>query len=301
MFMANRSIQSTIQSGKSTLSLEFFPPKSEQAANQLLKASEALKVLNPDFVSITYGAGGSTQASTVNYAETLKNRFDYEVMPHLTCVGHSQDELKSLLKDYQSKGIRTIMALRGDPPQAQGQGQGDAKFQAHPDGFHYASQLVAFIQEHCPEFEIGVGGYPEKHPEAPDLKSDIAHLKTKVDAGASFITTQLFYNNEHYFRFAQQCQDAGIHCPIIPGLMIPTNLERTQRFCDFCGAELPQALKDALKDASEEEAKVLSVDWTYEQIKSLIQGGAPGIHLYILNQSKYALALHEKLVAGGVV
>ena len=293
--MVNRSIQSTIQSGKITLSLEFFPPKREQAANQLLKASEALKALNPDFVSITYGAGGSTQASTVNYAETLKNRFDYEVMPHLTCVGHSQDELKTLLKDYQAKGIRTIMALRGDPP------QGDTRFQAHPDGFHYASELVAFIQSQCPEFEIGVGGYPEKHPEAPDLRSDIVNLKKKVDAGASFITTQLFYENEHYFRFVEQCRDTGIHCPIIPGLMIPSNLARTERFCDFCGAELPQALKDALTDTSKEAAKALSVDWTYEQIKSLIQGGAPGIHLYILNQSEYALALHEKLLAGGVI
>ena len=293
--MKSGSIQSKIQSGTLTLSLEFFPPKSEAAAQQLLKSSEQLKVLNPDFVSITYGAGGSTQASTINYAETLKNQFDYEVMPHLTCVGHSKDELLKILKDYETNGIQTIMALRGDPP------KGDQHFNPHPEGFHYANELVQFIKAQCPDFEIGVGGYPEKHPEAPDLKTDITNLKKKVDAGASFITTQLFYENEHYFRFVEQCRDAGIHCPIIPGLMIPTNLERVERFCDFCGAELPQALKDALQDASEEATKELSVDWTYEQIKNLIQGGAPGIHLYILNQSEYALALHEKLLAGGVI
>ena len=288
--MKSGSIQSKIQAGTLTLSLEFFPPKSEAAAQQLLKTSEQLKMLNPDFVSITYGAGGSTQASTINYAETLKNQFGYQVMPHLTCVGHSKDELLKILKDYETNGIQTIMALRGDPP------KGDQHFNPHPEGFHYANELVQFIKAQCPDFEIGVGGYPEKHPEAPDLKTDITNLKKKVDAGASFITTQLFYENEHYFRFVEQCQDAGIHCPIIPGLMIPSNLDRTQRFCDFCGAELPQALKDTLTDASEEATKALSVDWTYEQIKSLIQGGAPGIHLYILNQSEYALALHEKLV-----
>ena len=293
--MKSGSIQSKIQSGTLTLSLEFFPPKSEAAAQQLLKTSEQLKVLNPDFVSITYGAGGSTQASTFNYAETLKNRFGYEVMPHLTCVGHSKDELLKILKDYETNGIQTIMALRGDPP------KGDQHFNPHPEGFHYANELVQFIKAQCPDFEIGVGGYPEKHPEAPDLKTDITNLKKKVDAGASFITTQLFYENEHYFRFVEQCRDAGIHCPIIPGLMIPTNLERVERFCDFCGAELPQALKDTLTDANKEATKALSVDWTYEQIKNLIQGGAPGIHLYILNQSEYALALHEKLVAGGVL
>ena len=293
--MKSGSIQSKIQSGTLTLSLEFFPPKSEAAAQQLLKTSEQLKVLNPDFVSITYGAGGSTQASTFNYAETLKNRFDYEVMPHLTCVGHSKDELLKILKDYETNGIRTIMALRGDPP------KGDQHFNPHPEGFHYANELVQFIKAQCPDFEIGVGGYPEKHPEAPDLKTDITNLKKKVDAGASFITTQLFYENKHYFRFVEQCQDAGIYCPIIPGLMIPTNLERVERFCDFCGAELPKVLKDTLTDANKEATKVLSVDWTYEQIKNLIQGGAPGIHLYILNQSKYALALYEKLVAGGVL
>jgi len=290
--MKSASIRSKIQAGTLTLSLEFFPPKSETAAQQLLKTSEQLKVLNPDFVSITYGAGGSTRASTLEYAETLKNTHHYEVMPHLTCVGHSQDELLKILKDYETNGIQTIMALRGDPP------IGDQHFTPHPEGFHYANELVQFIKAQCPDFEIGVGGYPEKHPEASDLETDIANLKKKVDAGASFITTQLFFNNEHYFRFVEQCQDAGIECPIIPGLMIPTNLERVERFCDFCGAELPKALKDALSTASaNQEPQALeaaAVEWTFQQVKGLLENGAPGIHMYIMNQSKFMLALYQK-------
>jgi methylenetetrahydrofolate reductase (NADPH) len=289
--MASQTIIQTIASGKKTLSLEFFPPKSEKAIQQLKKSSEELTKLNPDFVSITYGAGGSTRKSTFDYAEQLKKNHDYKVMPHLTCVGHSQNELSEIIEQYQNAGFRTLMALRGDPQ------EGTDTFTPHPDGFEYANKLVAFIKSKFPNFEIGVGGYPEKHPEAPYKESDIHNLKKKIDAGADFITTQLFYNNHHYYRFVEQCRSAQIHCPIIPGLMIPTNLERVERFCNFCQAELPNSLKSGLSSANDDPQALqeIAVDWTFQQIKDLLQSGAPGVHLYIMNQSKFMLHLYQKL------
>lgn len=295
--MASQTIIQTIASGKNTLSLEFFPPKSDKAIQQLEASSRDLAELNPDFVSITYGAGGSTRKSTFTYAEQLKQTHNYKVMPHLTCVGHSQSELSEIIQQYQDAGFKTLMALRGDP-------QGDAQtFSPHPDGFQYANQLVAFIKSQFPDFEIGVGGYPEKHPEAQTQANDILNLKKKIDAGADFITTQLFYNNNHYYRFVDLCRSAQIHCPIIPGLMIPTNLKGVERFCNFCQAELPNALKTALASANGDPQALqnIAVDWTFEQIKDLLQNGAPGIHLYIMNQSRFMLALHQRLSEANIL
>ncbi len=290
-------ISQTIASGKHSLSLEFYPPKSEKAIAQLEKASQALRHLCPDFVSITYGAGGSTRKSTLNYAKTLKEVHQYSVMPHLTCVGHSRNELHSIIQQYQNHGFHTLMALRGDPQ------DGARQFTAHPDGFHYASELVSFIKEAFPQFEIGVGGYPEKHPEAATLSEDIQNLKKKIEAGADFITTQLFYRNEHYFNYVEACRNSGIDCPIVPGLMIPTALEKVERFCQFCQAELPETLRQALSKAlgDPEATRTIALNWTYEQIQSLIENGAPGVHLYIMNQSEYALALHQRLASAGIL
>ena len=290
-------ISQTIASGKHSLSLEFYPPKSEKAIAQLEETSRALRQLCPDFVSITYGAGGSTRSSTLNYAGTLKDVHQYTVMPHLTCVGHSKEELHKIIEQYQSHGFQTLMALRGDPP------NGAPQFSAHPEGFAYASQLVAYIKDQFPQFEIGVGGYPEKHPEASTQSEDIQNLKKKIDAGADFITTQLFYRNEHYFRYVDACRKVGIDCPIVPGLMIPTALEKVERFCQFCRAELPETLRKALSQAlgDAEATRAVALDWTFEQIQSLIENGAPGVHLYIMNQSEYALALHQRLASAGIL
>ena len=293
--MESQKIIHTIASGRKTLSLEFFPPKSDKAVKQLEESSRNLAKISPNFVSITYGAGGSTRKSTFAYAEKLRTEHDYKVMPHLTCVGHSQNEIAEIIQQYQEAGFKTLMALRGDP-------QGDGKiFTPHPDGFQYANQLVDFIKSKFPNFEIGVGGYPEKHPESPSLTKDIQNLKKKVDVGADFITTQLFYNNDHYFRFVNLCRVAQIHCPIIPGLMIPTNLERVERFCQFCQAELPVTLKASLSSAGEDlqAQQDIAVDWTFHQVKALLENGAPGIHLYVMNQSKFVLALYQKLREAG--
>ena len=294
--METQTIIQTIASGKNTLSLEFFPPKSKKAIDQLEASSRDLAILNPDFVSITYGAGGSTRQSTFTYAERLKQSHNYKVMPHLTCVGHSKSELCEIIQQYQQAGFKTLMALRGDP-----QGETES-FTPHPDGFEYANQLVDFIKSKFPNFEIGVGGYPEKHPEAQSQASDILNLKKKIDAGADFITTQLFYNNVHYFRFVDHCRSANINCPIIPGLMIPTNLERVERFCNFCQAELPDSLKSELASAHGDSlaTQAIGVDWTFQQVKELLRQGAPGVHLYIMNQSKFMLELSKKFNEAGI-
>lgn len=291
------TITQNIATGKHTLSLEFFPPKSEFGKSQLLIAAEALKELNPNFVSITYGAGGSTRKSTFDCAEILKNTYNYSVMPHLTCVGHSKNEISHIIEQYNRNNYKTLMALRGDPP------KGINNFTPHPKGFNFANQLVQFIKANYPKFEIGVGGYPEKHPESGSISEDIINLKKKIDAGADFITTQLFYNNKHYYNFVKACTSIGIKCPIIPGLMIPSNLEKVERFCKFCRVELPIELRNKLVKAAKDktDSSLISIDWTYRQIKDLLEFGAPGVHLYIMNQSENAKILYGKLMSSKIL
>ena len=279
------------------ISVEFFPPKSEKAVEQLLKTASELRVLNPDFASITYGAGGSTRSRTLKYAERLQAELGYTIMPHLTCVGHSRDELQAIIADFKAAGLNQIMALRGDPPQ-------DADgFTPQPDGLAYANELVALIKEVYPSCSIAVAGYPEKHPQAPDLETDLHNLKRKVDAGASFITTQLFFDNQVYFDFVDRCRAIGIEVPILPGLLTITSLEQAGRFCDMCQASLPEALEQQLADAGKDPAAVeaAGLDWLHAQARELLQKGAPGLHLYLLNRSGIALQLVERLKADGLL
>ena len=291
------TITQKIASGKHTLSLEFFPPKSEDGKSKLLIAAEALKEINPNFVSITYGAGGSTRRSTFACAEILKNSYNYSVMPHLTCVGHSKSEISRIIEQYHKHGYQSLMALRGDTP------KGMNSFLPHPEGFNFANQLVRFIKAKHPTFEIGVGGYPEKHPESASISKDILNLKKKTDAGADFITTQLFYNNAHYYTFVKACKKIGIKCPIIPGIMIPSNLEKAELFCKFCQVEMPEELKQKLEKAAKDkkDSSAISIDWTYQQIKELVEFGVPGVHLYIMNQSENALKLYRQLMSSKIL
>ena len=275
------------------ISVEFFPPKSEKAAEQLLKAASELRVLNPDFASITYGAGGSTRNRTLEYAERLQAELGYTIMPHLTCVGHSREALQAIIADFKAAGLNQIMALRGDPPQ-------DAdSFTPHPDGLCHANELVALIKEVYPSCSIAVAGYPEKHPQAPDFDTDLGNLKRKVDAGASFITTQLFFDNQVYFDFVNRCRAIGIEVPILPGLLTITSLEQARRFCDMCQASLPAELEQQLYDAGDDPAAVeaAGLDWIHQQARELLQNGAPGLHLYLLNRSSIAIQLVERLKA----
>jgi methylenetetrahydrofolate reductase (NADPH) len=274
-------------------SIEFFPPKDDAGVDALRQTAAALKSISPDFVSVTYGAGGSTRQRTAQVSGFLKQDFGYTVMPHLTCVGHTREELNGIADKIHADGFRNIMTLRGDPP------KGSNEFKATADGLRYASELVALLRERHPDFCLGVGGYPEKHPEAASADEDLAHLKRKVDAGADFVTTQLFFNNESYYRFVDRCRAAGISVPIVPGIMPVLSLKQIQRFTTMCGTTLPQTLIRRLEAAGDapEIVEAVGIDWALAQIRDLIGRGAPGYHLYILNRAKSALALAAGLAA----
>jgi methylenetetrahydrofolate reductase (NADPH) len=248
--------------------------------------------MNPDFVSVTYGAGGTTRDRTAQVSSLLKGE-GFTVMPHLTCVGHSRQELAAIADSIHGAGIRNIMALRGDPP------KGTVEFKAAGDGLSHASELVELLKSRHPEFCLGVAGYPEKHPEARSLDSDLVYLKRKVDAGAGFITTQLFFDNAVYYRFVERCRAAGITVPIVPGIMPVLSLKQIQRFTSMCGASLPPALTKRLEVAADDTdvIEIIGVEWALTQIRGLLANGAPGYHLYILNRAKAALALTAGLAA----
>lgn len=272
-------------------SLEFFPAKTPESEKLFLKTAEHLQSYQTDFVSITYGAGGSSREQSLRYGRLLRDQYGYEVLPHLTCVGHSRDELRDIVSEFRDSGFQGIMALRGDPP------KGETKFTPHPDGLSYASDLVHFIREEFPAMELGVAGYPEKHPEATDYQTDLQHLKFKVDQGARFITTQLFFKNEDYFRFVRDCRQLGIRQPILPGILPAISWKQVSRFCDMCGAKIPQELAKDLEAASG-DAKAeqeVGVQWAKKQVTELLLQGAPGFHLYILNRSAPALQLMHEL------
>jgi methylenetetrahydrofolate reductase (NADPH) len=273
--------------------LVFFPPKDDTGVATLRATAAALKNIAPDFVSVTYGAGGSTHERTAQVCNLLRQEFGYTVMPHLTCVGHSRDQLVSVIEQIHAGGFRNVMTLRGDPP------KGTTTFVPGENGFRYASDLVALIKSIRPELCLGVGGYPERHPEALSLETDLTHLKCKIDAGADFITTQLFFDNTHYYRFVERCQKAGIQVPIVPGIMPVLSGKQIRRFTAMCGASLPPSLSSRLEQAGEhpEIEELVGIDWALGQLRDLLAQGAPGYHLYILNRPKAALALAAGLAA----
>ncbi|MEI8088236.1 MAG: methylenetetrahydrofolate reductase [NAD(P)H] [Opitutaceae bacterium] len=290
---ADRPISELFALGRPLRSLEFFPPKDDAGVEALRATAAALKRMNPDFVSVTYGAGGTTRDRTAQVCDFLKCDFGFTVMPHLTCVGHSREELSKVADRIHASGFRNVMTLRGDPP------KGETAFTPYKDGLRYASDLVELLKSRHSGFCLGVGGYPEKHPEAPSLEIDLAHLKRKVDAGAAFITTQLFFDNAIYYRFVDKCRAYGINVPIVPGIMPVLSLKQIQRFTAMCGTTLPQKLITRLEVAAEntEVVETIGIDWALTQIRDLLKQGAPGYHLYILNRAKGALALTAGLAA----
>ncbi len=223
-----------------TFSFEFFPPKTPEGEKNLYETVEVLRRHRPSFVSVTYGAGGSTRQKTVEIVSTIKNDIGIEAMAHLTCVGSSRADLFNVLDSLEEEGIENVLALRGDPP------KGETQFVPHPDGFSHACDLVAAIRRHY-DFTIGVAGYPEGHVECPDKKQDLEHLKLKVDAGGEFIITQLFFDNDDYFDFVKHARHLGIAVPIIPGIMPVTNYAQIQKFTQMCGAKLPDEMIEALE------------------------------------------------------
>ncbi len=280
-----RNIAEKFSSTDTVFSVEFFPPKTEEGARQILRTAAKLRNLNPDYVSITYGAGGSTRERTMEYGSLLRDIFDFEVMPHLTCFGHSKDEIATILNSLSVSGFRNIMALRGDPP------KGETTFVPHPDGFKHASELIKFIREQYSDFGIGCAGYPEKHPEANSFDEDIAFLKHKIDCGADFIVTQMFFENSHFFNFVEKCRAVGIDKPIIAGILPALSLNQVLRFKSMCASEIPDKLIEKLKNSTDEDATKVGLEWAQNQIEQLKQNKVDGVHLYILNRAETAQKL----------
>ena len=277
--------RSLAKADRPLLSFEFFPPKDEATFGRLRQTASQLQPVRPDFVSVTYGAGGSTRQSTLDVCRLLDDLGFLRIMPHLTCVGSGIDELCDTADQIHRAGYRNIMTLRGDPP------RGDASFQPHPGGLRHADELVALLKARHPDVCCGVAGYPEVHPEAESQQSDILYLRQKLDAGADFVTTQLFYENAAYYAFVDRCRAAGIDHPIIPGLLPAISLRQAQRITRMCGAVLPDKLARALEQAGDDGAAVdVGIQWVADQMRDLLESGVPGIHMYILNRAETGLA-----------
>jgi methylenetetrahydrofolate reductase (NADPH) len=281
--------------GEPIFSFEFFPPKTPDGERALFETVEALRPLGPAYVSVTYGAGGSTRQKTVELVKRLKRETEVEAMAHVTCVGSSQDEIAAVLDEVAEAGVQNVLALRGDPP------RGQATFAPHPEGFRYASELVAFVRSR-PErwrFCVGAAAYPEGHVENRDLARDLANLKLKVDAGVDFLVTQLFFDNPRYFGFVDRARAAGIQVPIVPGIMPFTNVEQVERFTAMCGASIPPPLRAAMEVRREDPdgARELGVAYASLQCADLLRRGAPGIHFYTLNRSPSTRAIVAALRA----
>lgn len=274
-------IRDIYRSRRFGLSIEIFPPKTSDGDEALRQTLDELAPYRPAFVSCTYGAGGSTSKRTVDWCREIQTKLGLTATAHFTCVGHSRDELLEWLKLAVDNGIGNIMALRGDPP------AGETEFKPAVGGLSYANELVALIREHFPQMGIGVGGYPEKHPQATDLDIDLANLKRKVDAGADAIFTQLFFDNDHFFRFRDQARRLGVTIPIVPGIMPITEFARIKRITSMCGACMPARLADRLEEAKDDKDAQfrIGVEHAIHQCRELIDQGVPGLHLYALNKS----------------
>jgi methylenetetrahydrofolate reductase (NADPH) len=273
-------IDQMLATRRPVFSVEFFPPRDEGAAEQLFATARSLRELAPDFVSVTYGAGGSTRDGTVEITKALRDEVGFEVMAHLSCVGETREGLASTLDRIADAGIENVFALRGDPP------RGQEDFAQPEGGLGCAADLAAYIGERW-NFTVGGACFPEVHPEAEDLESDLAYLKTKVDAGARFLITQLFFDNQVYFDFVGAARRAGIDVPIIPGVIPVASFAQTQRICRLCDATIPAPLAEAMGAAGgDEKAEFdLGVAYASQQCAELLIGGAPGIHFYALNRA----------------
>lgn len=275
-----------------SFSFEFFPPKTDEGVTQLFETVAALRSLEPTFVSITWGAGGSTRARTVELVTRIRRELHIEAMAHLTCVGASRDELAASLDRLAEGGVNNVLCLRGDPP------AGQTTFQAAADGFSHASELTRFVREGW-NFCLGVAGYPEGHPECTDRFQDLVHLREKVDAGASFIVTQLFFDNAYYFEFVAQARRMGITVPIIPGIMPIASVAQVERIAGMCGSTIPERLRRELAQRRDDPqaALELGVAFATLQCADLLRRGAPGIHFYTLNKSSSTRAILAALRA----
>ena len=264
------------------LSIEIFPPKTVKGDSSLLKNLERLAAFAPGFISCTYGAGGSTRDRTIEWCQTIQDRFERTATAHLTCVGSTREELTAWIERARAAKIRNIMALRGDTP------VGLDSFEVPEGGLYHAIELVELIRSLFGDMGIGVAGYPEKHPEAPDAATDLANLQRKVDAGADAVFTQLFFVNDNFLEFRDRCVTAGIDVPIVPGIMPITEFSRIKRVTSMCGAMISPDLASRLETAQDDRKTQfeIGVNHAIQQCRELIRAGVPGIHFYVLNQSQ---------------
>ncbi len=284
-------IKDILAKEKNCFSFEFFPPKDEKGAELLFTTISELVSLKPSYVSVTYGAGGSTRELTHDLVVRIQRETSLTVVSHLTCVGSTRDEIHAILTKYQASGIENIMALRGDPP------AGQAAFVRTEGGFGKAAELVAFVKQHFPKMGIGVAGYPEGHAGTPNRLKEIDYLKQKVDQGADYVCTQLFFDNHDFYDFCERCELAGIKVPIIAGIMPVTTRKGMLRMAELAlGCRLPAKLLRAVSRAQNDEyVENVGVHWAAEQVRDLIDHGVKGIHLYTLNRSKATRRIYESL------
>jgi methylenetetrahydrofolate reductase (NADPH) len=283
-------IDEILASGEPSFSFEFFPPKTEQGERNLHAALDELRTLEPAFVSVTYGAGGSTRAKTIEIVRNIKREYGLEAMAHFTCVGATVEDLHGTLRDMLDVGIENVLALRGDPP------AGEQEWVKTDGGLEYSSELVGLIRERYP-FAIGAACFPETHIHAAGPDEDLAHLAEKVSAGVDFLITQLFFDNELYFDFVRRARAAGIDVPIIPGILPITHVGQLERMTQMCGASIPQRLHSELRLRADQPEAVLDFGVAYAtlQCAQLLAAGAPGIHFYTLNRSPATRAIVSAL------
>ena len=270
------------------LSFEFFPPKTDEQRAQLDHAAEILKAFAPEYVSVTFGAGGSTRSYTGDTVDWLKSKHGVETAPHLSCMGGSREEITALLDEYRTAGHRRLIALRGDLPSGM----------ASPGAFRYAADLVQFIRRHSGDFfRIEVAAYPEVHPQAEDALEDLRYFKAKVEAGANGAITQYFFNPDGYFRFVEDVRRMGVTVPIVPGIMPISQFHQLQRFSAACGAEIPRWIAKRMQAHGDdvESIRKLGTEVIAQLCRRLLEGGAPGLHFYTLNRAKATRAVLEQL------
>jgi methylenetetrahydrofolate reductase (NADPH) len=274
-------VDEIIANNRPTFSVEFSPPRTPEGEQNLLETARQLRELEPDFVSITYGAGGSTRDGTIEITRVLKDDLGFETMAHLSCVGETTEGLAATLDKIAAAGIENVFALRGDPP------RGQSDFVQPEGGLGSAADLIRFIGDGPWDFALGGACFPEVHPEAPDLETDLAYLKQKVEAGASFLTTQLFFDNQVYFDFVAAARAVGIEVPILAGVIPVGSFAQTKRICELCEASIPAPLEAAFKAAGDDPAREfeLGVAFAAQQCSELLIAGAPGIHFIALNRA----------------
>lgn len=286
----NRAFSHLFQKNQAVVSFEFFPPKTEEDLPRVKETLRRYAALNPGFMTVTYGAGGGTRHLTRDLTVFIEEELHVPAVAHLTCVGHSVDEIDATLEEYERHGVHHILALRGDPDNDEG------SFKPHPEGFSCARDLVAHIHERG-VFSLAVAGYPEGHPEATTRQDELQYLREKIEMGGEVILTQLFFDAEVYFSFVKDAREAGITAPIVPGIMPIGNVKQLKRFTSMCGATVPEAIIGRLEEIADDKEAVqdFGVQIAVELCTELLRGGAPGLHFYTLNKSKQVERIYREL------